>query len=279
MGLKAVLEKADYDKLEDAIKKLYVETDGKFVLDADVEDHPKVGGLKSALEKERKAKGDADKEFKKLKDQIGDLDPEKAREALKRVQEMADRKLLDEGKVDELIKLRTDAMQKAHDGQVTALKTQITERDTKLGTVTGRFRQLVLGGSIRDEAVRAGVKKEHIDDVQYRLTQRGVKGVRWDLQDDEAAENGVTIVAMEGSNVKYGKDATKTMTLGEGLELLREEVPGFFEPSNGGGARNSGARQIGNAMVISSIDAKDTQKYRNAKVSAEKAGVELQIRD
>ncbi|MGA2263471.1 MAG: hypothetical protein ABSH28_18805 [Acidobacteriota bacterium] len=50
MALKLVLSKEEYDGLEEAVKKLYVEKDGEFTLDAEVED---VSGLKSALDKER----------------------------------------------------------------------------------------------------------------------------------------------------------------------------------------------------------------------------------
>jgi len=271
MPLKAVLaSKAEVDALPEALRGFYVEQDGKFVLDADVDAHPKVGGLKSALDKERGEKDKAAKEFKALKDKIGDMDPEKAREALKRIQELEDKKLLDEGKVEELIQARTDRMKKDHESQVTAFQTQLKEKDTRISTLGGRLRTLVLDGSIRDEALKAGVKPEHVEDVISRMTMRGIDGVRWDLEDDEK------IVAKAGDQIKFGKDATKPMPIGEGLELLREKVPGFFAASSGGGAQ-SGARQVGNAFVISAEDAKDPNKYRAAREQATKAGQPLQI--
>ena len=82
MGLKAVLgNKAEVEALAEPLRGLYVERDGKFVLDADVEDHPAVGGLRSALEKERTGRTSLDKELTKLRKDIDGLDPVKAREA------------------------------------------------------------------------------------------------------------------------------------------------------------------------------------------------------
>lgn len=68
MALQFKVEKLE--DVEESIRGLYVEKDGAFVLDAEglpeVED---VSGLKSALEKERKAARDADKRAKKLEDE------------------------------------------------------------------------------------------------------------------------------------------------------------------------------------------------------------------
>ena len=63
--LKTELE--SLDGLDDALKGLYVEHDGKFVLDADI---PDVSGLKSALDKERKAARDAEAKRKAFEDKF-----------------------------------------------------------------------------------------------------------------------------------------------------------------------------------------------------------------
>lgn len=269
MALKAILSKTDYDALADPLKEHYAADGDAYVLDADIDSHPKLAGLKSALAKERQAKKDGDAEFRKLRDQIGDLDPEQARAALQRVQEMADKKLLDEGKVDELIKARTDAMAKSHAAEKTAYEKKLAELETARTSLNGEVTTLILDGSIRDQAALARVKAEHLEDVLYRMKDRGVDGVKWTLGE------GRKVIAMQGDEPKYGKDA-QPMTIGEGLELLRKSVPGFFEPSNGGGAHNS-ARSDGHRFVISESDARDHGKYKVASEAARKAGQELVI--
>jgi hypothetical protein len=270
MALKAILTKAEYDTLPELLREQYGADGDSFVLDADIDAHPKLAGLKSALAKERQAKKDGDAEFRKLRDQIGDLDPEQARAALNRVQEMADKKMLDEGKVDELIKARTDAMAKSHAAEKTAYEKKLAEIDAERTSLNNEVTTLILDGSIRERSSAARVKPEHYDDVLYRMKDRGVDGVKWTLGE------GRKVVAMQGEEPKFGKDA-QPMSLDEGLEMLRKSVPGFFEPSSGGGAHNS-ARQEGNRFVISENDARDHGKWKAASDAAKKAGQELAIR-
>lgn len=269
MALKAILTKTDYDALPEILREQYGADGDTYVLDADIDAHPKLAGLKSALAKERQAKKDGDAEFRKLRDQIGDLDPEQARAALARVQEMADKKLLDEGKVDELIKARTDAMSKAHAAEKTAFEKRLADMEQTNGSLNSEVTTLILDGSIRDDAIKSGVKKEHLDDVLYRMKDRGIDGIKWTLGE------GRKVMAMDGDQPKFGKDA-QPMSIIEGLDALKKSVPGFFEPSSGGGAMNH-ARSDGNRFVISETDARDINKYRAAKSAADKAGQPLAI--
>ena len=99
MALKAVLTKEEFDGLEDSLKKLYVEKDGKYLLDAEgVED---VSGLKSALEKERGTVKKLKADLQATVDKFKDIDPDKARDAQKKLQDLEDKQMMDEGKVEE----------------------------------------------------------------------------------------------------------------------------------------------------------------------------------
>ena len=64
MPLAAVLE--NLEGKPDYYKDIYVEIDGKWVLDGDVENHPKATNLKATLDKERKAKKALEKEHEKF---------------------------------------------------------------------------------------------------------------------------------------------------------------------------------------------------------------------
>lgn len=272
MALKAVLTATEFAALSEPLREHYAGADhDTYVLDADIDSHPKVSGLKSAYEKAKKAKKDGDDEFRKLRDQIGDMDPEKAREALTRVQEMADKKLLDEGKVDELIKARTDAMAKAHAAEKAAYDQRVRDLEQTNHSLDTELTSRILNGSIVEQAIKSSVKKEYLDDVLYRLKEgKGTDGVKWTLNDERQ------VVAMQGDALKYGKDA-QPMTIGEGIEMLRKSAPAFFEPSSGGGASNNYSRADGQPYAISESDAGDIGKWRAAKAAADKAGQQLTI--
>lgn len=101
--LKAVISKDDHEALADQLKEFYVEKDGKFVLDSDHED---VSGLKNTVAALRKERSDAEAQLAKYKD-LGDA--EKAKEALKKVQELEEQEARKAGEWD---KLKTQMIEK-----------------------------------------------------------------------------------------------------------------------------------------------------------------------
>jgi hypothetical protein len=95
--LKAKLTKAEFDALPEALREYYtVNEAGEYILDAEgVED---VTGLKSALEKEKTRAKELKEQFEKFKD----IDPDKAREALSKLEELEQTKLRKAGEFDKL---------------------------------------------------------------------------------------------------------------------------------------------------------------------------------
>jgi hypothetical protein len=108
MALKAVLK--NLDGVDDATKKLYVERDGKFILDVESVDGfalEDVGGIKSALSKERDNVREAMRKVEAFKDSSGQfIDPVKARDALAKVEKLGDMK------PDEKMKEQLEAREK-----------------------------------------------------------------------------------------------------------------------------------------------------------------------
>lgn len=98
MSIKLKITKAEYDSLDEGIRGLYEEKDGSYQLAVDgIED---TGGLKSALEKERKARAD----FEKLTKQYQGLgkSPEEIAELLKKQEETEREKLENKGEWEKL---------------------------------------------------------------------------------------------------------------------------------------------------------------------------------
>lgn len=64
--LNAILTKEEFAAVAEPVKSFYTESEGRYVLDVDVDNHPQVGGLKSALTKERDAARKAAAALKEL---------------------------------------------------------------------------------------------------------------------------------------------------------------------------------------------------------------------
>src|ERR1051326_2181034 len=136
MALKAILD--SLDSVPEGLREHYKKhDDGKYRLDAEgVED---VGGLKSALEKERTESKTTAQKLKELTEQLGDLDPVKAREALTKLQEMEDKKMISEGKVDELVQQKIERAKADWENQkqgfnksIGDLQKEVEKRDERL---------------------------------------------------------------------------------------------------------------------------------------------------
>lgn len=282
MALKAVhASQAELDALPEAVRTLYVARDGKFYLDAEGVDYE--GKLKGALERERGESGRLTKQLADLTAKLGDLDPEKAREAMRQLQELTSQSELGEvpealrATVEKIIAKRTERMQTDHANQVKAFETQLKTIGSEREQLSGTLRSLQLNNGIRSLAAAKGVKAEHVEDVIARFTMLGVDGVKWDF--DPSKPEGQQIIAKRADGtVAYGKDPQKPMSFEEGFEILSTKVPGFFMPNAGSGAQNQGgARMQGGTMTITRADARDTHKYQAARAEAAKLGVPLQI--
>lgn len=149
--LEAVLD--SLDTVPEPLREFYVEQDGKYRLDANgVED---VTGLKTALEKERKAARDAAAALKRY----DGLDPERYAE-LQRIAEEAEASKLSE----------TERLQKAHQRELEKLSEGLTKRE--------RFiEKLTVENELNAAIEKAGILPEHRKAVRALLKEAGAKVV------------------------------------------------------------------------------------------------------
>lgn len=245
MALKAVV--ANLDAVDEAHRSLYVEQDGKFVLDLDgesVKDHPSTGPLTRALEREKEAKKTAEKELGKLKgdyEKFKDIDPDKAREALSKIQELEDAKLIDAGQIDELVEQRTERMRSEFEAKSQATQTTIDELTNQNKALTGRLESLIIFSAVKDEAVKAGARPGALTDIENRA--RGV----WRLGENEKP---MAIKPGTEDEPMYGAKG-EPITIPEWIGNLAKESDYLFEPNRGGGAGGSGGTQTGGTKTIS----------------------------
>lgn len=215
MALKIKLGKADYDALDESLKTLYVQDGDSYKLDADYED---VTGLKAKNEEllgKLKAAVEAGKAFE-------GMDPEKAREALKKLEAAADDDLLNKRKYDELI----------------AKKTAEWEEEKK--TLTEKVSALVNRSAEKDLAVKltaAGVKPSVANDLALILKANHIKPVE------------------DGNDVVWKSlDGLETIDLDKFIPGLKESKADYFGSTLGEGSGASGSDGTGGGADLSKMD-------------------------
>lgn len=238
---KAVLaSKEELDQIDEKFRELYTEKDGKFYLDVDViDDLPQVGGLKSALQKERDANKQLKKDLQSTVDKYRDIDPEKAREAQRKLQELEDKSLLDSGKLEELVSKRTERMQADHQQQVKGFQDKLSEREKELTSTRQHLANLQIEAAITRVLTSKtgkdlGIIPQAIPDIVRRA--RDI----FNLDD----KTGSVIPHRADGSVLYGKDPGTPMPMDEWLSSLKPDCPHYFAPSGGAGSGNDGGGGI-----------------------------------
>jgi hypothetical protein len=223
------------DGLDAPVAALYTkQDDGKFKLGVD--GLPDVTKLNSALEAERTAAATATKAAKKAADDAAALvksfeglgDPTELRKMVAHLQGSEEARLIAEGKIDEVVKRRTEKFQTEAQRQVTeatdAAKAALQARD--------KWTQRVMDNAVREAATRAGLHPQAVEDAL--LHARTI----FTLDNEGAAVQ----LGSDGKPV-LGKDGSTPFSPFEWLESMREKRPHWFPAT----ASGSGARQSDSA--------------------------------
>lgn len=250
--------KRRYTKKEDipaGMEAAYKEVNGAWELDLE-DGNEELELLKRSLEG---AKGDK----KKLQERIAmfdGIDPEIARQLIEQHTKAGEKKLLDEGKVEELFKTRIEKMVSDHEKTVKGL-------NDKLGGLSTRLKKELIDNRLMLAAQKAGVKASAVPDVLSR--GRTIYDLNETMDD---------IVARDSKGAElYGKNG-KVLQPEEWMTTLAEEAEHLFERGNGSGAPRD-PNQTGGQHTIRRSEARDPGRYAQAKDAAAKAGVQLQIVD
>lgn len=219
---------------------------------------------KAAILNEKKQLAD---EVKALKTSWGDLDPEKVKLIMSRLENDEDTKLIAEGKVDEVINRRVTSLKGDYEKRLEAASKALGEKDEALKKRDSRLRDLVVESHIRQKATDLNLVGTAVDDALFRA-----KSI-FTLDKDER------VVAVDNDgHVRLGKDGKSPFSPSEWLEGMKEAAPHWFAAPSGGGAQGGGGSgRQGGGFVLSRADARDPAKYRAAKEQAAKAGGEVQI--
>lgn len=232
MSLKALIK--ELTEVDEALRPLYVKTDDGFVLDVEEK------GYKDKLDEFRTNNRALHKKAGELEAQMAqykDIDPTKykeAQEALKKVRELEDKQLLDEGKVEELLARRTESMRADFANQIKAKDTGMTEAQQRATALQSRLSELLIEQNVTTAVTKAGkVRQGALDDVRLRASRV------WKVDD-----KGTLQAKGSDGNALFNKKG-EALTLEDWAQELVTTAPHLFEASGGGGA-GGGSRRDGN---------------------------------
>ena len=251
MKLEAVLK--SLDNLDEKYHELYRKEGDAFVLDLtgdSIKDHPATSAYARTLQRLRDEKKISDDTLTTKLAEFEGLDPEAARAALVKLEEDADKKLIEEGDVDAIVAKRLEKANADFVKQIAAKDDVIAGLQGNLDSRSGELSEIKIFDAVKDAALSKGARKEALTDIQNRA-----KGT-WQLGEDGNP------VAMNGEDPIYGKGGDP-MSIDEWVEGLSADATYLFEPNTGGGAgggddKAGGAGQgQGGVKVLSAAAAGD----------------------
>ncbi len=225
MALKYMLETDE--GLDDGVKALYTKgADGKLYLE--------VEGVvpKDKVDEFRNNNIELKKQLEKFKD----VDPAKYQEAMKVLQKLDEKKLIEAGNFEEVVAQRVQALRQDFEAQVSDLT-------GKLSTSNRQLEALMVDATAKSAAIASGVLPTAIDDIILRA-----KTV-FTVKDN-------VVVATENGQPMYDKDGTTPLTIDAWVKGLKKSAPHLFTMPAGGGAGGSGGSiNPGNMTSLQKISA------------------------
>lgn len=216
--LKFKIGKAAFDALTDEQKALYkASADGNSYTLNNVE-----GAVsKEDLDEFRNNNIELKRQVEELTKKFGAVNLDEYNEVMATRQKEKEKKLIDAGKVEELIVERLTPLE-------AKFKKDLAEREEKNSALTKQLEVLLIDQGVTTAAAAAGVKAAAIPDVINRA--RGISKV----VDGK-------VVLMEGDKVLYGEDARTPLDYNSWLKGMapKPEYQHLFEPSKGSDAKNS----------------------------------------
>lgn len=220
MGLKAIVE--TIDAVPEAVRSFYTETDGKFILQVEpvggyaLED---VEGLKGTFGKEMTLRKKLEKDLLKFKD----IDPDKARDALARLEEL--------GNIDptkEADKIVSERLEAAKRQLLEKHGEEVKTRDGRIGQLTKTVESLLIDQAATVALVEAKGSVELLLPHVQRHTRVREDGDRF-----------VVEVVDKDGNARIGNSKGDAMTIADLVQEMRKSEA-FGRAFDGSGQSGSG---------------------------------------
>lgn len=246
MTLKATIDGESFKTLDPAVQDLYTESDGTYALQVD--------GMRpsSDVNEFRTNNINLKQQNEVLSEKLASfdgIDPTKFKEMSAQLTEAGDQKLLNEGKIDELVETQTnrrvETLNREYDNKLTALGSAKETAEKEKSDLINELSAIKVNAALTDAALKIGIQTSAIPD----FLARGREIFKY-------SDNKITAVDSSG-NIKYDKDGKDELGIDEWSGSLFEEAPHFFKSSSGGGANG------GSQGRLNQVDASDQKAINN----------------
>lgn len=219
------------NKLEDVAENLRpfyaLREDGKYVLQIE-------GGAveKSRLDEFRENNVTLTRQLEALKN----IDPARYRQLEELDTKVKEKKLIESGKIDELVEGRIKSMRTEHEAKVSELSNSLSTSNKMLET-------LLIDNAVKSAAIANGVLPTAVDDVVLRAKSTFV------------LEKGTPVIKNEKGEIAYAEDGTTPMSVTAWTKGLQKTAPHLFAGASGSGAGGGGgAGPKGNSGNMTPIE-------------------------
>ena len=165
---------------------------------------------------------------------------------IQQARDLKDKKLIDEGKIDELLEERTKSMREEHNNALEGMKGEQS-------SLTKKLEHLLIDNAVRDSAIKAGVVDTAIDDVVLRS------------QSIFSVKEGQAVPHDKDGNIIFGNGNSDPMSVNEWVKGLTESAPHLFNASTGSGSQHgssfNGTSNTVSRDVFNSMSQQDRSKF------------------
>ena len=206
--LNSIIDADAFDNLPEGIKEHYTQDGENYVLQTDNNDK---------IDEFRNNNRTLYRENEELKKRQAEFEKQLA-ESQKEVQQRTEKELLSEGKIDELLDKRTEAMRQSYEEKINQLAQQYQSAEQTLDIH-------IIENQIRDAAIKAHARNDRAVDhiiraIKPQLKREGTSAVRVDGQ----------------GNAVMGSDGKTPQGIPDLVEELRASDSFLFAESTGSGA-------------------------------------------
>jgi len=276
MALKRIVD--SIEDIPEALRDAYVERDGKYHLDAEPGDGEKnaedVRKALQARDAERRKSQERQQRLEELEAKLKGIDLDRlpeALDALSKVDEIEDQKLVDEKRFEELAEKKFQRQIAELNRKIETLTHAAQEQQSKYETLFSDFRNVRVNEAIGKELIAAGIDPDFLDAATMMLSKS------WEI--DPETRQPVPIEFINNGQDKVtatGADGNALTMKESSLNFIRERPKWALQSHGSGSAHQSSANGNGQYR-ITEAEAQDFTKYKAAKDRAAKAGAELEI--
>ena len=204
------------------------------------------GSLKTKLDEFRSNNVTLLKKQEELETKFNGIDLDSYNDMIQQARDLKDKKLIDEGKIDELLEERTKSMREEHNNALEGMKGEQS-------SLTKKLEHLLIDNAVRDSALKAGVVDTAIDDVVLRS------------QSIFSVKEGQAVPHDKDGNIIFGNGNSDPMSVNEWVKGLTESAPHLFNASTGSGSQHgssfNGTSNTVSRDVFNSMSQQDRSKF------------------